>query len=206
MLHMTRAIGTSALALAACTATGAAQIELTTNGGFEAGDTSGWVSFPTANSTFNITGDASEGMFAAELFNNDFASAAVIKQANLGVGQVNAGDEITITFDAKGSFADGGVSFAEFFSEIDGGGTSSSEILSGAPLALTDTYQSFSFTTFAGSDVSGGVSLQFTATTGANQGSTAVLFIDNVSVSVVPAPATAGLLGLGGLVAVRRRR
>ncbi|MEM1445499.1 MAG: PEP-CTERM sorting domain-containing protein [Planctomycetota bacterium] len=177
--------------------------DLTTNGGFETGDTTGWESFPTANSTFNITSDSSEGVWAAEIFNNDQGSAAVVKQANIGIGVVNPGDDITIKFDAKGSFAEGGVSFAEFFSEVDGGGTSSAEILGGAPLPLTDSYQTFMFTTTAGGDVSGGITLQFTATTGANQGSTAVVFIDNVS--VVPEPASLGLLGLGGLALLRRR-
>lgn len=192
------------LMLAATTAY--SQIDLTTNGGFETGDTSGWESFPTATSTFNITSDASEGVWAAELFNNDPASAAVIKQANVGIGVVSPGQEVSISFDAKGSFAEGGVSFAEFFSEIDGGGTSAAEILSGAPLALTDTYQSFSFSALAGPDVSGGVTLQLTATTGAATGSTAVLFIDNVSVSVIPEPTTLGLIGVAGLIVAARRR
>lgn len=190
----------AALASAACA------LELTTNGDFETGDTSGWVSFPTANSTFNITSDANSGAWAAELFNNDSASAAIIKQANIGIGVVNPGDIVNISFAAKGSFAAGGVSFAEFFTELDGGGTSSSEILSGGPLALTDQYQVFNFSTVAGPNTSGGVTLQLTATTGGAPGSTAVLFVDDVSVSVIPEPATAllGLLGLG-LVAVRRR-
>ncbi|MCA9310870.1 MAG: hypothetical protein KDA21_06670, partial [Phycisphaerales bacterium] len=114
-----------------------AQAEFATNGGFETGDTSGWQYFPTTTSTFNVTNDANSGSFAAELFNNAPASAAVIKQANVGMGSINPGDMITISFAAKGSGAAGGVSFAEFFTEIDGGGVSSSEILGGAPLALT---------------------------------------------------------------------
>jgi hypothetical protein len=178
--------------------------ELTVNGDFEAGDTSGWTSFPTANSTFLITNDSNSGTFAAELFNNDLAAGAVVKQANIGIGLVNPGDPIQISFAAKGSSAIGGVAFAEFFSEIDGGGTSSSEILGGGPLSLTDEYQTFSFNTVAGPDVSGGVTLQFSAVTGAATGSVSVLFLDDVS--VVPEPATLSLLAMGGMFAVRRRR
>lgn len=203
---MTRTITTLAL-LAAVAATTNAQ-ELTSNGGFEAGDTSDWVSFPTANSTFSVTNDAASGTFAGTVFNNDLASAHVIKQANLGIGLVQPGDEIQISFKAKGDFVVGGVLFAEFFSELDGGGTSKSEILSGGPLfvAPESNYQMFSFTTTAGPDVSGGVTLQFAIATGGATGSTAVAFIDDVSVFRVPAPGATALLGMGGLLAMRRRR
>ena len=196
----------TALMIAAIATPAIAGIELTNNGGFEAGDTSGWESFPTANSTFLVTNDANSGSFAAEVFNNDLASGAVVKQANLGIGVVNAGDEITVSFAAKGEGAVGGVAFAEFFSEIDGGGTSSAEILGGAPLALTSEWQTFTYTVIAGADVSGGVTLQFAAVSGGAPGSVSVLFLDDVSVSVIPAPAGAALLGMGGLVAMRRRR
>jgi hypothetical protein len=113
------------VAIAAAASTGIAGIELATNGGFETGDTSGWESFPTANSTFNVTSDANSGSFAAEVFNNDAAAGAVVKQANLGIGQVNIGDTVTVSFALKGEGAAGGVAFAEFFTELDGGGVSS---------------------------------------------------------------------------------
>jgi MYXO-CTERM domain-containing protein len=180
--------------------------ELTTNGGFELGDTSGWLSFPTAGSTFNISTDTAGSLFAAEVFNNTSTSAAVVKQANIGVGIVNPGDMILITFAAKGSFANGGVAFAELFSEKAGGGVSNSWLLGNAPLALTDSYKTFNFLVAAGTDVSGGITLQFASVAGADAGSVAVLFIDNVSVTVVPTPASGALLGLAGLVATRRRR
>ncbi|MCP3918795.1 MAG: hypothetical protein GY711_24880 [bacterium] len=158
--------------------------ELTTNGNFEVGDTSSWQSFPTPNSTFTVTPDSNSGSFAGEVSNTDQAAAAVVKQANLGMGAVSPGDTIQISFAAKGSFAAGGVAFAEFFSEIDGGGTSSAEILGGGPLNLTGSWQTFTFTAVAGPDVSGGVTLQFAAVTGANIGSSAVLLIDDASVSI----------------------
>ncbi len=53
----------------------------------------------------------------------------VIKQANRGIGLVNPGDEVTISFDYRGTTSAGGVIFAEFFSELSGGGTSKAEIL-----------------------------------------------------------------------------
>ncbi|MEM6398530.1 MAG: DVUA0089 family protein, partial [Bacteroidota bacterium] len=163
--------------------------ELTSNGGFEAGDVSEWQYFPTANSIFEtITDNPSDGVFAGRLFNPDPFSAAVIKQANIGIGQVNPGDEITITFDARGQGDNGGVGIAELFSEVAGGGVSASELLGGAPFSLDSDFNfnewtTFSYTVTAGPDVSGGVSLQFVAATG-EPGSVMNLFIDNVSVTV----------------------
>lgn len=201
----TRTLIASAIVFTTGAAT-AQTIELAVNGGFETGDFTGWDFIPTGSSSFNLTNDANTGMFAAELFNNDMASGALARQANIGQGIITAGMEVTISFAAKGEGAAGGVAFAEFFSELDGGGTSASEILGGGPLMLTNEYQTFEFTTFAGPDVSGGVTLQFGAITGAVDGSVSLIFIDDVSVTIVPAPGAAAVLGLGGLVAIRRRR
>lgn len=195
-----------AITLTALTSTGLAGIELTTNGDFELGDTSGWSYFPTPASTFDVTPDAFAGSWAGEINNTTEASAGIIKQANIGIGTVMANQEVNISFWAKGAAGVGGVSFAEFFSEVDGGGVSSGEILGGAPLFVGADWQEYNFTTMTGADVSAGVTLQFAAVTGAVTGSTMQLLIDNVSVSVVPAPGSVALLGLGGLVATRRRR
>ena len=193
----------------------AAIVELTSNGNFEAGDTSDWVSFPSSNSTFDaISGPASDvfdGTFSGKLENLQSGSAALVKQANLGVGVVEANQDVMISFWAMGSGEAGGVQFAEFFSELDGGGVSSSVILGGGPLFLTDTYSLFEFTTTTGADVSGGVTLQLNTATGANAGSTSTFFVDNVSVTIesasVPEPGSLLALALGGAsLAARRRR
>lgn len=185
----------------------ASAVELASNGGFETGDTTDWVSFPTVSSSFTaITDDPKSGSYAGRIFNDAPASAAVVKQANVGIGVVTPGADITISFWGRGAGEAGGVQFAELFSELDGGGTSSAEILGGAPLFLTDQWQFFTFDATAGPDVSGGITLQFTATTGGAIGSTAETVIDDVSISVVPEPAALTALALGGLLALRRRR
>ncbi|MEO0715876.1 MAG: hypothetical protein AAFY58_02675, partial [Planctomycetota bacterium] len=112
----------AALALIAGAANG--QLELTTNGDFEAGDTSGWESFPTGDSSFDVTANAADvfaGEFSGVLGNVATGSAAVIKQANIGIGQVMPGMDVEISFWAKATNEVGGVNFAEFFSELDGG-------------------------------------------------------------------------------------
>lgn len=177
------------------------------NGGFETGDTSGWTEFPTPNSTFNvITSDVNSGVYSGRIFNDDSASAAVVKNANVGVGVITPNTPVNITFAARGSAGEGGVQFAEFFSELSGGGTSASEILGGGPLFLDENWQNFSFNTVTGSDVSGGVTLQFTATTGGAPGSFAETVIDDVVITIVPEPATLGLATLGATALFGRRR
>ncbi len=176
--------------LAAASSTSAQSLAV--NGGFETGDTSGWESFPSINSTFEVTGDANTGSFGARLFNGAETSGAVIKQANLGAGVVMTGQTITVSFAAKGMAGIGGVAFAEFFTEIDGGGVSSSQILGGGPLPLTGSYQPFSFDVPLSADVSGGITVQFAAVTGADAGSVMTLILDDVVISGPDAPACTG--------------
>jgi hypothetical protein len=198
---------TTASACALAFVTSASAIELANaNRGFEAGDTSGWASFPTANSTFLSTGDSSVGSFAGVVNNPDSASNAVIKQANVGIGTVLPNQTLYISYDLKGDFGVGAQAVVEFFSELDGGGTSSASILNIVPTS-SSLYTSYMHTVVTGPDVSGGVTLQFGAQTAAIQGSTAQIFVDNVSINTeIPEPTSAALIGLGSLGLLARRR
>lgn len=205
MFKSTLALGLTAFALSAH----AAPVELTVNGGFETGDDTGFTSFPTPSSTFEISSDfASSGNFGAEVFNNTAASSAVIQQLRIGEGFVVSGEQVQISFDARGETTNGGVVFAEFFSELASEGVSSTEILGNAPLALSSAFQTFTFTTLTGSDVGGGVTLQFAVVTGGDAGSTARVEVDNLSVTVerIPEPASLAILGLGATALLARRR
>ncbi len=198
----------AALAAALTLATASASaIELAENGGFETGDFTGWTQFPNEGTQTITTFNPSTGTFAVNLSVNDVAGTSIIKNDNIGIGVVNPGDEITITFDARGSTANGGVAFAEFFTELAGGGTSSSEILGGAPLMLAadpNEWTSFSFTTTVGPDSSGGITLQLLAACGAAPGCESDIYFDNISITAVPVPAAVwlfasalGMLGFG---------
>jgi hypothetical protein len=171
--------------------------ELTTNGDFETGDTSGWTSFAAENNgTFAATmAQANGGAWSGNLVasvpaGGGPASFPVVKQANIGIGTVAPNSPVTISFDLFGSLTGaGGVVFAEFFSELSGGGTSKAEILSGGPLFpvapndWTAGWVTYTFNTTTGPDVSGGVTLQLKTDCGANAGCTVDAYFDNVSVT-----------------------
>lgn len=199
-----------AAGLMLCSATAmAGNIELVVNGGFESGDFTGWTQFPNLG-TQAISGvNPSSGAFSANLVSTGQPTNSLIKAANVGIGTVTAGMQVDISFDMRGTVADGGVVFAEFFSELDGGGVSSAEILSGGPLfpnADPDTWTTFTFTTFAGPDVSGGITLQLGAVCGGAPTCVSDIYFDNVSMTVVPVPGAVWLFGSAlGLLGLRKR-
>ncbi|MCJ7467901.1 MAG: carbohydrate binding domain-containing protein [Maribacter sp.] len=166
--------------------------ELTTNGDFETGDISGWTTFVDAQgASFAVSSaQANGGTFSGNLV-ADFEAGvggavdAVVNQANLGVGTVTPNTQYTISFDLFGSLAgDGGVFFAEFFSELAGGGVSKAEILSGGPLFPNSTWTTYTYTVTTGSDVNGGITLQLKSSCGPVPGCLVDAYIDNVTVKL----------------------
>lgn len=211
-MSMKRIVAPIMLGTALLLMTGAASaVNVAVNGGFEDGDFTGWTQFPSGTQTVGAF-SPTEGAFAANLNNNILVSASLIKNANVGIGTVAPNAAVTISFDARGTTAVGGVAFAEFFSELSGGGTSSTEILGGGPLGLNANpavWTNFVFNTTTGADVSGGVTLQLTATTGGAQGSLADIFYDNIVIDVTPIPVPAAVWLFGsalGLLGWMRRK
>ena len=205
------AIGFSALAAAS---QAAITVDIAADGGFEAGNLDAWTVFEIGGGTAGVSTDnPSSGTYSAVATCDTGGNPCdvLLKNANRGIGIVEAGSEITIKFDYRGTQLDGGVIFAELFSELEGGGTSAAEILSGGPLFGTSQWQTAMFTTTLGSDVSGGVTLQLKSGCGGAATCLSEAYFDNVEMLVpapVPLPAAAWLFGsaLMGLVGLSRRR
>ena len=171
---------------AGCSPTGP---NLAVNGDFETGDFSCIEQFLGAGTQSITTTNPQAGTFAANLNVTVPDTDTTIKFANLTPGEFTEGETIHISFDMRGSVQPGGVVFAEFFSEIAGGGTSMTEILFGGPIfpaADPATWTNFRTTTVTGSDTTGGVSLQLKALSGA--GNLSDIYFDNVCVSKSPCP------------------
>jgi hypothetical protein len=192
----------------------ASAIELAVNGGFETGDFTGWTQFPTGPGQQTVDAvNPSSGLYSGKIFNDAPPSNSLMKQANLAAGLLTPGQTVNISFDARGELGIGGVSFAEFFTELDGGGVSSAQILGGGPLALDadpNVWKNFMFSTVVGPVADGGVTLQLGTTLGANPGTSSSMWYDNVSITVdsllVPEPTSLALVSLLGLMLTGRRQ
>jgi hypothetical protein len=176
------------LALALTMFAGAAQAAITdiaVNGDFETGDFTGWTQFPGSLGDAGQTIVAGNPGSAARLLETA-AAPSVIKQANLLPGEWTEGQQIDVQFDIRGIAGNGGVLFAEFFSEISPEGVSKAEILSGGPLfpnADPNVWTTYNFSVTVGPDSSNGVTLQFASVCAPIDGCIADYVIDNVIIT-----------------------
>ena len=206
----------------------AAVLDVVTNGGFESGDLTGWLTFPSPSGTVTVGAPnsplGSAGSFSATLSadGSGGASFPALKIERLAEGFLTGGAAVTVSYDAfsplqtvdinAGTQVGKVVFIAELFTERTGDNGAVNEILQGAPNFLGEGWTHYEFNTFLAADAGGGVSLLFKADCGANPTCRFDAVIDNVSivtdVSAVPVPAAAWLFGSGllGLVGVARRK
>ena len=163
---------------------GGAGGELAVNGDFETGDLTGWTTFDNGG-TISVSSPGATGSTFAGNVNVTAPGNPTLKQANLAAGSLTPGQQVTVTFDWKGTDANGGVVDAVLFSEVSGGGVSQTDqILSGGGFPADWTTVG-PLNINIGPDVSGGITLQIVAICGGVAGCNSDIFIDNVSI-VVP--------------------
>jgi hypothetical protein len=195
---------------------GAAQAafqDIAVNGDFETGDFTGWATFPGSLGAAGQTIVAGNPGSAANL-NEPNPAANIIKPANLLAGTWVGGEAINIQFDLKGSAGAGGVFFVEFFNELSGGGVGAGSGILAVIANPTAGWSTYNYSTVADASATGGITLQFNSTCGADANCFADFTIDNVSINAdlpppaVPVPAAVWLFGSGllGLVGVARRK
>jgi hypothetical protein len=205
-----------------------ASVNVVTNGDFETGDLTGWLSFPSPSGTTTVGAPNSPlgaaGSYSALLSadGSGGASFPIIKVERLAEGFLTNGAPVTISFDAysplqtvdinAGDNVGKVVFIAEFFTERTGDNGAVNQILFGPPTFLDNGWMHYEYNTNLAADAGGGLSLLFKADCGANVNCRFDAYIDNVSivtdVSAVPVPAAAWLFGSGllGLVGVARRK
>jgi hypothetical protein len=161
---------------------GSGGTELAVNGDFETGDLTGWTDFANGGVIAVVSPGANGSSFAGSLDTTGIPTGVTLKQANLGAGSLTPGQQVTVSFDWKGSAAIGGVVNAVLFSELSGGGVSQTDTLLSTGAFPADWTTVGPTTVTIGSDVSGGVTLEVTAICGADAGCVSNLMIDNVSI------------------------
>ncbi|MFW2403349.1 MAG: hypothetical protein ACN4GT_01200 [Gammaproteobacteria bacterium] len=202
-----------ASALAMLIMTGSAQaaiVDIAVNGDFETGDFTGWAQFPGSLGAAGQTIVAGNPGSAANL-NEPNPAANIIKQANLLAGSWVGGESIDIQFDLKGSAGAGGVFFVEFFNELTGGGVGPGSGILAVIATPTADWTTYNYSTVVDASATGGITLQFNSTCGADANCFADFSIDNVKifadVAAIPVPAAVWLFGSAiGLLGWMRRK
>ena len=207
-------------ALAGIAATASAQNALL-NSGFEtgtAGDAADWAEivggpagFAGRSDTMPFSGSQSAYM-GFDHINNPAAGGAYFMEQVLSVGSIDPLVNYDLSFYAKTDSTDY-TGMDTFFQILwldqdgsNGGGVQGEMLTSLIGLGINDTYQQFNV---AGLDVPDGADsllIRFQVSAGALDNIANGLYVDDASLTPVPAPASAALITLGGLAAIRRRR
>ncbi len=211
----------SAAALVAFAGNASANIIL--NPGFEAGtgtDAADWTeSGGPAGSAVRSSADPSSGAFAAHMsfdhVANPPAAGGYSVSQNQGANVIDNTVNFDLKFDAKLDSSD--VTGMNAFYQIlwldqdgsHGGGVKGETLTSLLGLGISTSYQTFSVSDIDVPDGADSFELRFQIASGPIPEIANGLWIDNVSlaaIGVVPEPASLGLLMVGGLLALARRR
>ncbi len=168
------------------TASGGGGPGLVVNGGFDDGFT-GWETFNNGG-TFTIAATAgSDGGPAANL-NATSPANPTIKQTLIGAGVIGPNQTFSVTFDWRGTAANGGVIAFQVFSEQTGGGVTKADLVQGGDGFPADwtTVGPLNFTSAdTAAAVGDGLTLEISAICGGVAGCVSDLFIDNLVVEIV---------------------
>ncbi len=93
-------------------------VELTTNGDVETGDLTGWTTFDNSGTFTIVMGNGGGSAINIKAQDVPAPGNPTLKQANIGIGTVTPGSQVTVTFDWKGTAANGGVFNVVLFSEV----------------------------------------------------------------------------------------
>jgi hypothetical protein len=186
-LTVTNSVGTQVTS----TVTVTVVAQLAVNGDFEAGDLSSWTEIPNGGTINAVNDTASDSTWFVNLVAgpND---APAISLAGLGVGAVMPGDTIDVSFDMCGTAAAGGVIFPALLSEFGGGADRVNLATIASPPSVWTRYN---YSTTAGSNVTGGVSLLLDVVCGADASCTADVYFDNVSITLGGGPVAGSASG-----------
>ncbi|MFB1034916.1 MAG: hypothetical protein QMC38_06175, partial [Sinobacterium sp.] len=141
---------------------------------FETQNLDGWIAGGGASVVADDMGTYLVKIFAAEAQNEN------IYQDKIGEGVYTAGQALTVSFDMKGTAGVGGVVSALLYSDDPTQVSKTEELL---PLALNESWTTYTFDVIAGDPLDWGVSLRLAAVCGAVAGCEVTAYFDNISIS-----------------------
>ncbi|NGX15313.1 glycoside hydrolase family 16 protein [Wenzhouxiangella sp. XN24] len=159
---------------------------LVVNSGFDDGFT-GWETFDNGGSVTIAANGGSDGGPAANL-NATSPGNPTIKQTLIGAGVIGPNQTFSVTFDWRGTAANGGVITFQVFSEQANGGVTKTDLVQGGDAFPADwtTVGPLNFTSAGtAAEVADGLTLEISAICGGVAGCVSDLFIDNINVEIV---------------------